>query len=43
MIESGGAIHCVTLGLKQHLIPRLPESLAQRASLGGSRVALGRR
>jgi agmatine deiminase len=22
MIESGGAIHCVTLGLKQHLVPR---------------------
>ena len=25
MIESGGAIHCVTLGLKQHLVPRPPE------------------
>lgn len=41
MIASGGAIHCVTLGLKQHLIPRLPERLARRASLSG--VALSRR
>lgn len=43
MIASGGAIHCVTLGLKQHLIPRLPEKLARGASLAGSRVALSRR
>jgi agmatine/peptidylarginine deiminase len=43
MIESGGAIHCVTLGLKQHLIPRLPERLASDAPLGSARVALSRR
>jgi agmatine deiminase len=43
MIASGGAIHCVTLGLKQHLIPRLPERLAGGASLGASRVALSLR
>jgi agmatine deiminase len=35
MIESGGAIHCVTLGLKQHLVPRpideQPRELSWRA------------
>jgi hypothetical protein len=35
MIESGGAIHCVTLGLKQHLVPRpleqQPPELSWRA------------
>jgi agmatine deiminase len=38
MIESGGAIHCVTLGLKQHLVPRpsdeLPHQLSWRAPDG---------
>jgi agmatine deiminase len=35
MIESGGAIHCVTLGLKHHLVPRpldeRPPALSWRA------------
>lgn len=43
MIESGGAIHCVTLGLKQHLVPRLPERLARNASHAFARGALSRR
>jgi agmatine/peptidylarginine deiminase len=42
MIESGGAIHCVTLGLKHHLVPRLLEerspALTWRAP--GTRLAL---
>jgi agmatine/peptidylarginine deiminase len=42
MIESGGAIHCVTLGLKQHLVPRpldeQPPQLSWRAPKG--RLAL---
>ncbi len=32
MIESGGAIHCVTLGLKQHLVPRPPEEQRRELS-----------
>jgi agmatine/peptidylarginine deiminase len=38
MIESGGAIHCVTLGLKQHLVPRplgdQPPELSSRGPEG---------
>jgi agmatine/peptidylarginine deiminase len=45
MIESGGAIHCVTLGLKQHLVPRpleeQPPELSWRAPEGW--LALGGR
>lgn len=41
MIESGGAIHCVTLGLKQHLVPRpleeQPRELSWRAPESGLR------
>lgn len=32
MIESGGAIHCVTLGLKQHLVPRPIDELPRELS-----------
>jgi agmatine/peptidylarginine deiminase len=42
MIESGGAIHCVTLGLKHQLVPRpleeRPPALSSRAP--GTRLAL---
>jgi hypothetical protein len=34
MIESGGAIHCVTLGLKQHLVPRPHEEQPPELSSG---------
>jgi len=32
MIENGGAIHCVTLGLKHPLLPRSAHSLARISS-----------
>lgn len=44
MIESGGAIHCVTLGFKQDLVLRLPERLTRPVTLTAPRaVALNRR
>jgi agmatine/peptidylarginine deiminase len=40
MIESGGAIHCVTLGLKQHLVPRPPGKLTRVSSFAAAGPAL---
>jgi agmatine/peptidylarginine deiminase len=42
MIQSGGAIHCVTLGLKQHLVPRSRTSTGTPA-LQAPRAILSRR
>jgi agmatine/peptidylarginine deiminase len=43
MIESGGAIHCVTLGLKQHLVPRPIEELPRELSWRAPATLLSRR
>ena len=43
MIESGGAIHCVTLGLKRPLVPRPPVELGQAHFFDVSERMLSRR
>lgn len=43
MIQSGGAIHCVTLGLKQHLVARPPGKLTRASSFAASGAALSQR
>jgi agmatine/peptidylarginine deiminase len=43
MIESGGAIHCVTLGLKRPLVPRPPVELGRAHFFDVSERVLSRR
>jgi agmatine/peptidylarginine deiminase len=43
MIQSGGAIHCVTLGLKHNLVPRPLRKVARAPALQTPRTILSRR